>query len=480
MHRSTPSQSADSVRVVSPVLQSSRLRRIIAAYTVNRLGTWFGFVALSLAVLDHTHSALAVAALLICGQVLPALLSPALVARVEASTRRVALSSLYFFETIATVALALLLWHFWLPAVLVLVALDGTAALAASALLRAAAARTAHDESAARAGGERRQGSDAADPADARSHEAERQANAALNMAFSATFMLGPALAGAVVAAAGAPTALLIDAATFLTCGAMLADQRTHVQASSEDASVRARLRAAWQHINSVRTLRTLLLTEALALVFFEFAGPIEVVYAKVTLHAGDGGYGLLLATWGAGVVAGSIFFARSAHRRVGALLSAGTLAVGLAYVGFAAAPTLALACVAALCGGVGNGIQWASLISAVQRLTPRHLHGRLMGAIESLGSLCPAIGLTLGGTLVALSSPRTAFLIAGIGAIATTLVFLRLLLGGLELAALESPLPGNSERIAGATPPGGMPDIGEAGMGRDPSTAVQPAGGTP
>ena len=45
-------------------LKSSRLRRILVAYTVNRLGSWVGLVALSLAVFDHTHSALAVAALL--------------------------------------------------------------------------------------------------------------------------------------------------------------------------------------------------------------------------------------------------------------------------------------------------------------------------------------------------------------------------------------------------------------------------------
>ena len=61
------------------------LRRIVAAYTINRLGTWFGLVALSLAVFDHTHSALAVAALLFAGQALPAFVVPALVARVEAS-----------------------------------------------------------------------------------------------------------------------------------------------------------------------------------------------------------------------------------------------------------------------------------------------------------------------------------------------------------------------------------------------------------
>ena len=45
------------------------LRGSSPRYTVNRLGTWFGFIALSIAVYDHTHSALAVAALLLAGQV---------------------------------------------------------------------------------------------------------------------------------------------------------------------------------------------------------------------------------------------------------------------------------------------------------------------------------------------------------------------------------------------------------------------------
>ena len=137
-------------------LKSSRLRRILAAYTVNRLGTWFGFVALSLAVFDHTHSALAVAALLLAGQALPAFLVPAVVARVEASARRRELSALYFFEAIVTAALAVLLWHFWLPAVLLLAALDGTAALAASALLRAEVAKAARDQVEAQPGDETR------------------------------------------------------------------------------------------------------------------------------------------------------------------------------------------------------------------------------------------------------------------------------------------------------------------------------------
>ena len=68
-----------------------------------------------------------------------------------------------------------------------------------------------------------------------------------------------------------------------------------------------------------------------------------------------------------------------------------------------------------------------------MQRLTPQHLHGRLMGAVESLGAVSLAVGLSLGGILVALSSPRVAFLVVGLGAMASTAVFLRLTLIGFD-----------------------------------------------
>ncbi len=391
-------------------LKSSRLRRILAAYTVNRLGTWFGLVALLLAVFDHTHSAIAVAAFMFAAQALPAFLVPVVVARVEASARRRELSALYVFEAITTAGLAVLLWHFWLPAVLLLAALDGTAALTASSLLRAEVAKAARDQVEAQHADETRPDKSREEDA----QEAERKANAALNVAFSATFVAGPVLGGVVVAVAGAPAALFIDVGSFLICGALLIDLHPHIEEAGD--SVRARLRAAWQHIVEAPALRGLLLAETVALVFSNSAGPIEVTYAKATLHAGDGGFGLLLTTWGAGAVLGSLIFARSLRRPLGALLTTGTLAVGLAYIGFAAAPSLGLACVAALVGGIGNGIELPSLFSLVQRLTPQNLHGRLMGAVESLTALCLAIGLPLGGVLVALSSPRVAFLTVGLG----------------------------------------------------------------
>jgi Major Facilitator Superfamily len=482
-------------------LGSPKLRRIIAAYTVNRLGTWFGFIALSLAVFGHTHSALAVAALLVVGQAVPAFLTPALVARVEALERRGVLSALYLVEALATGALAaLLLSGFSLAGILLLVALDETAALAASALLRTEAARCAREwvhapreqailageslpahtyagqagfvlaagEHALEAGGHGTH-SKSDRGGDARAEEAveaERKANAALNVGFAGTFVLGPILAGVTVAAYGSPTALLIDAATFVICGAMLIDLQPHL-AGAEDVSVRARVRAAWEHIVAAPTLRALLLVESCALVFFASDGSIEVPYAKATLHAGDGGYGLIVTMWGVGTIVGSVVFARTVRRPLGAILSAGALAVGLAYLGWAIAPTLALACVAGVIGGMGNGVQWAAFISAVQRLTPPELQGRMMGAVESLGAIFPALGLALGGALVALSSPRGAFLVVGLGAALSTIGFVRLRLGGLTGQVV---MPGVSDADAEWSSAGrDLPDPASSSAARAP-----------
>jgi Major Facilitator Superfamily len=388
---------------------SPRLRRILLAYTVNQLGTWFGYFALSLGIYDHTHSALAVAGMFVAARGLPALLAPALVASTELFEGRGGLSRLYLVEALAALGLAALLSHFWLPGLLVLVAIDGTAALTASALLRATGARVAAEE-----------------VDDVEVEVAQRKVNAAFNFAFTGTLAVVPLVVGLVVETAGAPTALLINAATFVACAALLGAVRPHAE-DADGTSVRARLLVAWRYLNEMPQLRSLLLIEAVAVVFFASVEPVEVLYAKQTLAVGDRGFGVLVDVWGVGMVLGSVVFARAVRRPLGPMLVVGTLLVGLAYLGFAAAPTLLLACVAALVGGVGNGAQWPSLISAVQQLTPKALHGRLMSAVESIGSLCPAIGFALGGAITALSSPRAAMLVAGVAATAITGLFVRI-----------------------------------------------------
>lgn len=406
--------------------KSPRLRRILFAYTVNELGTWFGYVALALGVYDHTHSAIATAGLFVARGLLPALLAPVLVARTERSTRRGRLAWLYATEALLTLALAALLWHFWLAGVLILVAVDGIVAVAATALVRASASRIAVEDALAQAG----QDLDA-QAIQTTTEAAQREASAALNVAFMGALALAPAIGGALVHAVGGPIALVLDAITFVACAGLFLRLGTHVEEVSGD-SVRTRLFAALRHVREVPGLRALFATEAVAIVVFASVEPVEVLFAKSTLNAGDVGFGLLVAAWGAGAALGAIVFARSVHRPLGPMLTGGTLLVGLAYLGFAVAPTLAIACGAAVVGGIGNGIQWPSLISAVQQLTPSSLHGRLMSAVGSLNALCPAIGFAVGGTIAAVSTPRVAMACAGATATLATFAFLRLPIRGL------------------------------------------------
>lgn len=439
--------------------ESPRLRRILLAYTVNELGTWFGYVALALGVYDHTHNAIATAGLFVARGLLPALLAPVLVARVERSPRHGRLAVLYAAEGLLALALAVLLWRFWLPGVLALVALDGIAAVAGTALVRAAAATAvlpappaALDSRQPDGGREGSHGPAGTGPSEA--ERAQRQANAALNVAFMFGLTIGPALGGVLVRGLGGPMALAMDAVTFFACAALLVRLDSHVRSDTGDEdSVRARLLAAWRHIWEVRPLRALLLTEALAIVFFASVEPVEVIYAKSTLRIGDVGFGALMAVWGAGAALGALLFARRVNRPLRPLLAGGTLLVGIAYLGFAAAPSFAPAAAAALVGGTGNGMQWPSLLSAVQQLTPSSLQGRLMSAVGSLNAICPAVGFLLGGALVALASTRLALIVAGAVATLATLAFARLPLGSGSAQPAPAATPPAPAAVATANP---------------------------
>ena len=56
--------------------------------------------------------------------------------------------------------------------------------------------------------------------------------------------------------------------------------------------------------------------------------------------------------------------------------------------------------------------------MTLLQEATPSEYQARMSGLLESLGAAVPGVGFLLGGTIVALGSPRTAFAVAGVGII--------------------------------------------------------------
>ena len=381
-------------RLTDP-LRRPLFRRLATTYAVNELGDWMGIVALSVLVFDRTDSAFATAGLFLGTRFLPALLAPALVARVEQPPPRFALPVIYCGEAAAFGGLALLASHFSLAAVIALATLDGALALSGRALTRAVVARLLEPTGELRAG------------------------NAVLNVAFTGGAAVGPAIAGLVVAGLGVQSALLLDAASFYAIACILLAAGPMPEVRPDASRLRDRLRAGLAYIRDRPTLRRLLSAQSAAFVFFAAVLPIEVIYAKQTLGAGDSGYGLLLASWGAGMVLGSLVFAAARRAPLALLLFFSTLAVGVGYLGLAAAPTLAVACGASVLGGGGNGVQWVAVISAVQELTAESMQARVLSVLESIGAAMPGVGFLLGGLIAANQSPRATFLVAGAGVLA-------------------------------------------------------------
>lgn len=364
------------------------------AYLVNELGNWLGEIALAVLVYDQTGSPMATAALFCGMHFAPALLSPALVARVESAPIRVSLPGLYAVEGITFAILALLADSFSLIAVLAIATLDGSIASAARALTRASASAVLAPA------GQLREG------------------NALLNVAFTVGAAGGPAIGGLVVAGAGVETALLADAASFLAVACLLLVARRLELPPPEEPEARwtDRLRRGIGYVRERPALRRLLAAQALAFVFFSLVIPIEIVFAKDTLDVGDAGYGALLAAWGVGMVIGSLAFAALRRVPLPALLFFATLAIGLAYLGTSISPTLLAACAASCLGGLGNGVQWIALVTAVQELTRASFQARVLSLLEALASVMPGIGFLLGGAITAIFEPRLSYAVAGAG----------------------------------------------------------------
>lgn len=384
-------------------LRRPLFRRLLATYSINEMGDWMGIVALSVLVFELTDSALATAGLFLGTRFLPAFLAPLLVTRVERLRPRGVLALIYCVETAAFGALAVLASHFSLALVIVVATIDGTMALAGRSLTRAIVVALLEPT------GELRQG------------------NGLLNIAFTTGAAVGPALAGLVVAGIGVQAALYLNAASFYIVALVIVTAGVLPRAEPEEGGTWDRVKAGVAYLREQARLRRVLVAQGLAFIFFSAVAPLEVIYAKETLGAGDTGYGILLTTWGVGMVGGSLIFARVKKTPLVVLLLLSTVTIGISYLGMGIAPTLAVACAFSVLGGVGNGVEWVSAISAVQELTEAGMQARIMAVLESVASAMPGVGFALGGVVATVGSTRTTFAVSGFGVLAIALLIVPL-----------------------------------------------------
>jgi predicted MFS family arabinose efflux permease len=394
-----------SIRSYIATLRTRGFSPLLSSYTLNSIGDFVGLVALAVLVYDKTRDPLATTALFIAAEFLPAFVAPVLTARTDQLSLRRVLPAIYAGEALCFGVLALLADSFVLAPVLALALIDGILMLTARGLSRGAVNSVLQP------------------------HDRLREGNALLNVGFAIASVGGAALGGLLVSVAGVSAALWVDAASFAVIAVLLGFSRHLPKARSTREPIVERTRDGFRYARRHPLVRLLLAGEALAIMFFTLIVPIEIVYAKETLGTDEAGYGILLSSWGAGVVLGSLVFLVVRRRSAAGLILLSSLAIGAAYLGMSVSRELWLACAFSVIGGLGNGIQWVSVMTALQELTPEDLQARITGLLESIASAMTGVGFLIGGVITAIFSPPTAFFVSGIG------VVLLVVAGGLAVA---------------------------------------------
>ena len=235
--------------------------------------------------------------------------------------------------------------------------------------------------------------------------------------------IVGPALAGVLIATVGVEPCFALNAASFavmIIClrGMDTEELRATEIVPREPGAIRAGLRYVrsdpelWIPIGLMAIVGTL---------GFNFQAILPLL-ARFTFDGGPGAYAALVSAMGVGAVVGALV--NGARGKVTPLLLAGA-AIGFGALSLlaAGAPTLAIELVVLAPLGAASVTLAASINSALQLASEPSMRGRVMAlySIVFLGST--PIGAPLAGWLAEAIDPRAALVLAGVAAIAAGLL---------------------------------------------------------
>jgi MFS family permease len=242
---------------------------------------------------------------------------------------------------------------------------------------------------------------------------------------FNGSRVIGPAIAGLVIAAVGTGLCFVLNAVSFLavlTAIALLRDEELHAVEKDRGATVVDGLRRAFAHAWHDPQLRLVLgVVTVVSTIGFNFHVLVPLL-ASDTLHVGPEGFGLLSAAFGLGALAGAL--AAATYRQASwRLFAVGTGSFGVFALLLAPVQNALLAGILLVGIGVSFTLFTANANALVQLASPDHLRGRLIAIYLFAFVGTAPVGGMFTGWLAELGGTPLAFSIAGVTALATILV---------------------------------------------------------
>lgn len=239
---------------------------------------------------------------------------------------------------------------------------------------------------------------------------------------FNGSRVIGPAIAGLIIATAGTGVCFVINALSFLAVLAALAsvrDEELHHVERDPSARLVDGTRKALAFVLADPQLRGVLgVVTIVSTVGFNFHVLVPLLAAD-TLHVGPEGFGLLSSSFGLGALVGALVTAtfRGASWR---LFATGTTGFGVFALVLAPVQDAVLAGMLLFAIGISFTLFTANANALVQLGAPDQLRGRLIGLyLFAFVGVAP-IGSLFAGWLADLGGTQLAFAVAGVTSLVT------------------------------------------------------------
>ena len=246
---------------------------------------------------------------------------------------------------------------------------------------------------------------------------------------FNASRVVGPAIAGALIAAFGTGVCFAINAVTFLAVLTSLLlmrqEELVRVERDPEPPGVLRGIREgiSWA-LASTQVRLVLAIVTVVSTVGFNFHVILPLL-ASDTLHAGPEVFGILSACFGGGALVGALLSA-ALGRASWKVLVAGTGGFSVSLLVLALLTTVWACAVLLFVTGVCFTLWTSNANSILQLRAPDHLRGRVVSLyLWAFAGFAPLGGL-LAGWLTEVGGTQLAFFVAGTTGLAMTLLAAR------------------------------------------------------
>jgi MFS family permease len=263
----------------------------------------------------------------------------------------------------------------------------------------------------------------------------------ALNsLMFNGARLIGPSIAGVMLASTGEGICFLLNAISYVFVIISLLMMKIKIrEVRKKESEILKELKDGLNYTFGFPPIRHLILLLGLVSLMGMSYTVLMPVFAKEVLHGGSHTYGFLMGAAGFGALLGALFLAsRESVLKLGRIVPAATILFGVGLIVLSFSRIFPLSLVLMVFIGLGMMMQTAASNTILQTITDDDKRGRVMSfyAMAIMGT-APFGSLMAGGLAKVIGTPVT-ILAGGIACIIGALFFLRKL---PELKTLVHPI---------------------------------------